>query len=60
MRIYKNVELDKATADKFGKFLKANNIYYEASGVGMMTHFEVLVDESETELCNNFLESEEN
>lgn len=57
-RVYKSVELLPEIAEKFGQFLKANGVYYEASGCYNLIHFEVLVNEAETEVVNMWLEEE--
>ena len=46
---YGNVDLNKADAEKFRKFLKENSINYEPSDAYPLVHFEVLVDSDETE-----------
>ena len=38
------------------EFLKANNIYYELSGNYSYYHFEILVDQSELDTVNAFLD----
>lgn len=43
--------------DKLRAFLKDNNIYYELSGAYSYYHFEILVDRSELEKVNSFLDS---
>lgn len=54
-KTWKNVEL-KESADKFRTFLKENEIRYEASYAGYgYTHFEVYVNNTETEMCDAFL-----
>ena len=57
---WKNVELSKGSAESFKQFLKANGIRYEASGCYNLIHFEVLVDDRQTEMCDDFLERRSN
>lgn len=54
-RTYKNVELVKETAEGFKRFLKAKGIHYEPSSCFDLVHFEVLVNDEETEMCENWL-----
>ena len=55
---YRNVDLQKGrSADDFRRFLKEEDIYYEASENGNLIHFEVLVDDDEEEDCNGYLDN---
>lgn len=57
MRTWKNVELKGNEVKRFCFFLKENKIKFETSGSEYgYTHFEVYVDNSEADTCNNFLE----
>ena len=55
MRKYVNVELNPVDAEKFRHYLKTNQIYYEASGVGLNTHFECKMTADEVDKANEFL-----
>jgi len=57
MRTWKSVELSKADADKFRVFLKENGIKYEASGCFNLIHFQVHVNDTETNNIDAFLET---
>lgn len=57
MRKWFNTELSKREWEKVRVFLKANDIKYEASGVGTMVHIEVLVNSKETDIINSFLDT---
>jgi len=52
-----NVELNKVDSDLFRTELKTNNIYYEASGAGKMTHFEIKCNKEQLNRLNNFLDT---
>ena len=56
MRVWKNVELSRERYEKFRSFLKENDIKYEPSGCGNLTHVEVYVNSEEEEKCNHCLE----
>lgn len=55
-RTWKNVELDRADADRLGAFLYENDIEFESSECYDKIHFEVCTDDYETEAVNEFLE----
>lgn len=56
MRTWKNVELKGNDAERFRTFLKESEIKFETSGMDYgYTHFEVYIDNSEANACNNFL-----
>lgn len=58
MRTWKNVELKEKDAKRFRSFLRESEIKFETSGSEYgYTHFEVYIDNSETEICNVFLEN---
>lgn len=58
IKTFRSVNLDVETADKFGEFLKAENIYYERSYYSKeLRHFEVLVNKVEEATCNEWLEN---
>lgn len=58
MRTWKNVELKEKDAKRFRSFLRESEIKFETSGAECgYTHFEVYIDNSETEICNVFLEN---
>ncbi len=58
MRKWQNVELKGNDAERFRSFLRKNEIKFETSGMDYgYTHFEVYVDNSELNVCNNFLEN---
>ena len=42
--------------DELGIFLKLHGIYYECSGGYSFYHFEVLCNEDEVKIVNNFLD----
>lgn len=42
--------------DELSIFLKLHGIYYECSGAHSFYHFEVLCNEDEVKLVNNFLD----
>ncbi len=39
------------------RFLKENNIYYEASSTGYGLHFEIKASENELQAVNNYLDT---
>jgi hypothetical protein len=55
-RSWKNVELEKKEWDAFRPFLKRKGIKYEASGCFNLIHIEVLVNEAETQMLNDFMD----
>lgn len=58
MRKWQNVELKGNDAGRFRSFLRENEIKFETSKAECgYTHFEVYVDNSELNVCNNFLEN---
>ncbi len=58
MRTWKNVELKGNDVENFRLFLRENEIKFETSGSEYQyTHFEVYVDNSESDACNNFLDT---
>ena len=57
MKRWLNTELSKKEWEKTRVFLKANNIKYEASGVGSMVHVEVYADDKEVNAINTFLDT---
>lgn len=50
-----SVNLNKEVAKAFRSFLKALGIKYEASENYELIHFEVLVDDDELDICDEFL-----
>ncbi len=56
-RTWKKVELNKADAEIFRKYLKTNGFYYEPSGCFNLIHFEIYVDENEAKTISNFLKT---
>lgn len=57
MRKWQNVELNGNDAERFRTFLRESEIKFETSGSEYgYTHFEVHIDNSEANICNNFLE----
>ena len=55
-RKWKSVEVTREIADKLRRFLKVKGIRYEASGCYNLIHFQILVNERETEKINTWLE----
>lgn len=55
-RKWKSVEVTKEIAEKLRRFLKVKGIRYEASGCYNLIHFQILVNERETEKINTWLE----
>lgn len=41
-------------------YFRENNIYFEASGCGELTHFEVLMTDAELDAFNNWIKEELN
>lgn len=54
---FKCVNIKRAEAEDFKRFLRFENIYFEPSENGNLIHFEVLVDEDEEESVNDYLEN---
>lgn len=57
MREWKSCEVSKGLADELRVFLKGNEIKYEPSSCYNLIHFEMLVDNLETNLVNQYLKS---
>lgn len=55
MRKWLNCELSKSEWEKTRVFLKENNIRHEVSECGTLVHIEVLVNNSEAAIINDFL-----
>ena len=55
-RTYGKCELEKELAEEFKKFLKAKGYYYEASDCWNLTHFEILLNDEELEICRKWLD----
>lgn len=53
--VWKNVEIIKGESDDFKRFLRENAIKFETSECGKYVHFECLVTEQQTDMCNDFL-----
>lgn len=56
MRKFYNVELNKADAERFKVYLKANGIYFEPSACYNLVHFEIKLNEAELQMVNDYLE----
>jgi hypothetical protein len=56
MRKFYNVELNKANAERFKVYLRANGIYFEPSACYNLVHFQVKLNEAELEMVNEYLE----
>lgn len=57
MRKWKSVELTKELAGRFKEVLRDYHIKAEPSACYNLVHFECFVNESETELLNNWLKN---
>lgn len=57
MREFYSVELDKAKAERFKVYLRANGIYFEPSACYNLIHFEVKLNEAELKMVNEYLEN---
>lgn len=55
-REWYNVDLPKTKAELLKAYLKDCNIYFEPSEMYYLIHFEVLMNEKEASLVNNFLD----
>lgn len=47
----------RSVKDLLSTFCKENDIYYELSGREASWHFEILCNEKELKMCNDFLDS---
>lgn len=56
-RTWKKVELNKADAEIFRKYLKENDFYYKPSGCFNLIHFEIYVNEIEAKTISNFFKT---
>lgn len=52
---WKNVELNKTDAEIFRKYLKENDFHCYPSECFNLTHFDIYVDDAETEAIKSFL-----
>lgn len=57
MRKFYSVELDKAKAERFKVYLRANGIYFEPSSCYNLIHFEVRLNDAELKMVNEYLEN---
>ena len=54
-REYRSVELDKETARKLKRFLRLHEIHFETSECGDLIHFQILCDDNEETIANDYL-----
>lgn len=57
MRKFYSVELNKADAERFKFYLRANGIYFEPSACYNLIHFEVKLNDAELRMVNEYLEN---
>lgn len=57
MRRWLSCELTHDEWTKVRTFVQKNGIKYEASGVGMLIHAEMYVNEVETRMVNDFIDT---
>ena len=57
MRKFYSVELNKADAERFKVYLRANGIYFESSACYNLIHFEVKLNDAELKMVNEYLEN---
>lgn len=57
MRRWLSCELTRNEWEKVRTFVQKNDIRYEASGVGMLIHAEMYVNEVETRMVNDFIDT---
>ena len=57
MKRWLSCELSHDEWEKVRTFVQKNDIKYEASGVGMLIHSEMYVNEVETRLVNDFIDT---
>lgn len=57
MRRWLSCELSRDEWEKVRTFVQKNDIRYEASGAGMLIHAEMYVNEVETRMVNDFIDT---
>ena len=57
MRRWLSCELSRDEWTKVRTFVQKNGIKYEASGVGALVHAEMYVNEVETRMVNDFIDT---
>lgn len=57
MKRWLSCELSRNEWEKVRTFVLLNDIKYEASGVGMLIHAEMYVNEVETRMVNDFIDT---
>lgn len=57
MKRWLSCELSHDEWEKVRTFMQLHGIKYEASGVGMLIHAEVFVDDAETQMVNDFIDA---
>lgn len=57
MRRWLSCELSRNEWEKVRTFVLLNDIKYEASGVGALVHVEMYVNEVETRMVNDFIDT---
>ena len=52
-----NIELTKVISGELKYFLLENNITFETSGCGSLTHFEIYASQTQAAMINSFLDT---